>query len=231
MDDPHAHEHFVHRSGWLRAAMLGANDGAVSISALLIGVVEAQAEPRGVLIAGVAGLVAGAMSMAAGEYVSVSSQADIERADIAREQAALRAAPERELDELTRIYRARGVSAETAQQVAREMTEHDALAAHLRDDLGLSEHLSANPLQAACASALSFTLGAAPALAASMLAPPDWVALAVAAAALATLAALGAAGALAGGAPVARAAARALCWGVAAMLATAGIGRLFDLAL
>ena len=166
-DDPH----YLMRSGWLRAAVLGANDGIVSTSSLIVGVAAANPEPTAVLIAGVAGLAAGAMSMAAGEYVSVSSQSDIERADIARETQALKDSPKEELEELAAIYRERGLSDATAMQVARELTAKDALGAHVRDELGLSEIHVANPLQAALASGVTFCAAAAVPLVAAIFAP------------------------------------------------------------
>lgn len=153
--------HFINRSGWLRAAVLGANDGIVSVSALVVGVAAASPDPRAVMIAGVAGLTAGAMSMAAGEYVSVSSQSDIEHADIKREKIALAEMPEEEFEELVAIYRARGLSEGTARTVATELSEKDALAAHIRDELGLSDIHTANPLQAAFASGSMFSVAAA----------------------------------------------------------------------
>lgn len=167
----HTEIHFINRSGWLRAAVLGANDGIVSVSSLIVGVAAADPSPGAVLIAGVAGLAAGAMSMAAGEYVSVSSQSDIERADIVREKQALIDTPAEEEAELASIYESRGLSPATAALVAREMSEKDALGAHIRDELGLSEVHSANPLQAALASGLTFTVAAALPLIAAVLAP------------------------------------------------------------
>jgi len=228
-----AHEapHFITRSGWLRAAVLGANDGIVSVSSLIVGVAAADPSPGAVLLAGGAGLAAGAMSMAAGEYVSVSSQSDVERADIARETEALAKTPEAEERELASIFEARGLSAQTAAQVAHELSAKDALAAHVREELGLSEVHAANPLQAAAASGLTFTVAAAVPLAAAVLAPAGFVIPVVVMATLLALAALGAVGAHAGGAPRGRATARVLFWGAAAMAITAGVGRIFGVSV
>ena len=223
-----AHEevHFINRSGWLRAAVLGANDGIVSVSSLIVGVAAADPGPGAILIAGVAGLAAGAMSMAAGEYVSVSSQSDIERADISREKQALIDTPAEEEAELASIYESRGLSPATAALVARELTEKDALAAHVREELGLSEVHSANPLQAALASGLTFTVAAALPVIAAVLAPAGATIPVVVATTLICLAGLGALGAQAGGAPKLRPTLRVLFWGAAAMAVTALIGRI-----
>ena len=228
-----AHEelHYVNRSGWLRAAVLGANDGIVSVSSLIVGVAAADPSPSAVLIAGGAGLVAGAMSMAAGEYVSVSSQSDIERSDIAREKQALIDTPAEEEAELASIYMSRGLSAETAALVARELTEKDALGAHIRDELGLSEIHAANPLQAALASGLTFSVAAALPVVIAALAPATQIIPVVVAATLICLAALGAIGAKAGGAPMLPATLRVLFWGAAAMALTAGVGHLFGVSV
>ncbi|MDO5620828.1 MAG: VIT family protein [Paracoccus sp. (in: a-proteobacteria)] len=226
-DDPH----YISRSGWLRAAVLGANDGIVSISSLLVGVAASGADRNAIIIAGLAGLSAGALSMAAGEYVSVSSQADIERADIAREKRALVDDPHTELEELTEIYEKRGLSPETARQVAKELTEHDALGTHIRDELGLSDVLSANPLQAAFASGATFTVAAAVPFLGAVLAPAGHAITVVWVATLLALAILGAVGARAGGAPMGRTVLRVLFWGVAAMAITALIGRIFGVAV
>lgn len=228
-----AHEevHFINRSGWLRAAVLGANDGIVSVSSLIVGVAAADPSPQAVLVAGAAGLAAGAMSMAAGEYVSVSSQSDIERADILRETQALLDTPEAEEAELASIYESRGLSRETAALVARELTQKDALAAHVRDELGLSDTLSANPLQAALASGLTFTVAAALPLIAAILAPTGTIIPVVVVTTLICLAGLGALGAQAGGAPKLPATTRVLFWGAAAMAITAGVGWLFGVAV
>ena len=228
-----AHEelHYVNRSGWLRAAVLGANDGIVSVSSLIVGVAAADPSPSAVLIAGGAGLVAGAMSMAAGEYVSVSSQSDIERSDITREKQALIDTPAEEEAELASIYMSRGLSAETAALVARELTEKDALGAHIRDELGLSEIHAANPLQAALASGLTFSVAAALPVVIAALAPATQIIPVVVAATLICLAALGAIGAKAGGAPMLPATLRVLFWGAAAMALTAGVGHLFGVSV
>lgn len=228
-----AHEelHYLDRAGWLRAAVLGANDGIVSVSSLIVGVAAADPGRAAILIAGVAGLAAGAMSMAAGEYVSVSSQSDVERADIARERQALADTPEAEERELASIYESRGLSPQTAALVARELTQKDALAAHVRDELGLSEVHSANPLQAAFASGLTFTIAAAVPVVAAALAPEAQIIPAVVGATLVSLAGLGALGAHAGGAPKLRATARVLFWGAAAMAITAGVGRVFGVSV
>ncbi len=227
----HDELHYINRTGWLRAAVLGANDGIVSVSSLIVGVAAADPSPTAILVAGAAGLAAGAMSMAAGEYVSVSSQSDIERADIAREQQALVETPEAEEAELASIYQSRGLSVETAALVAREQTQNDALAAHVRDELGLSEVHSANPLQAALASGLTFTVAAALPLAAAILAPSDKIIPTVVIVTLISLAGLGAVGAQVGGAPKLRATARVLFWGAAAMAITAGVGWLFGVSV
>jgi VIT1/CCC1 family predicted Fe2+/Mn2+ transporter len=227
----HADPHFITRSGWLRAAVLGANDGIVSVSSLIVGVAAANPSPTAVLLAGGAGLAAGAMSMASGEYVSVSSQSDIERADIAREIKALAETPEAEERELASIFRARGLSPITAAQAARELTEKDALAAHVREELGLSEVHAANPLQAALASGLTFSVAAALPLMAAVAAPAGYVIPVVVAATLVCLAALGALGAHVGGAPKQRAMMRVLFWGGAAMAITAGVGHLFGVSV
>lgn len=223
----HPETHLVERIGWLRAAVLGANDGIISTASLIVGVAAAAATPHDVLIAGAAGLVAGAMSMAAGEYVSVSSQADTERADLVRERGELRDNPGFERDELAAIYIGRGLTPELAGQVAEQLMAKDALAAHARDELGLSETTSARPLLAALTSSATFTVGAALPLAAAALAPADWLAPVVAGAALVFLALLGAAGASAGGADVLRATGRVTFWGALALALTAGIGALF----
>ncbi|UJW85010.1 VIT1/CCC1 transporter family protein [Devosia sp. SL43] len=228
-----AHEevHFINRSGWLRAAVLGANDGIVSVSSLIVGVAAADPSPGAVLIAGVAGLAAGAMSMAAGEYVSVSSQSDIERADITREKQALIDTPAEEEAELASIYESRGLSPATAALVARELTEKDALAAHVREELGLSEVHSANPLQAALASGLTFTVAAALPVIAAVLAPIGATIPVVVVTTLICLAGLGALGAQAGGAPKMRPTLRVLFWGAAAMAVTALVGRIFGVSV
>lgn len=226
-DDPH----YVHRTGWLRAAVLGANDGIVSVSSLILGVAAATPETGPIMVAGVAGLVAGAMSMAAGEFISVSSQADSEAADIRREQQALVDTPEHELEELAAIYEARGLSPATALTVARELSAKDALTAHVRDELGMSEHLAARPLQAALASGATFSVAAAVPLVAAWLAPADAIVTVVLAISVVTLAILGALGAWAGGAPLLRGTLRVVGWGVFAMAVTAAIGALFGVSV
>ncbi len=211
--------------------MLGANDGIVSTASLIVGVAAADASRSGILLSGVAALFAGAMSMAAGEYVSVSSQADTERADLVREGAELQTQPDFEQEELTRIYQSRGVDRDTAANVARQMMAHDALAAHARDELGLSKMHAARPLQAAMASAATFTSGAFAPLAVAMLAPESYVVPAVAAGSLICLALLGMLGARTGGAALGPAVLRVTFWGMMAMAVTAGVGRLFGTAV
>ncbi|QTC86404.1 VIT family protein [Brevundimonas pondensis] len=227
---PHAESHRVERIGWLRAAVLGANDGLVSTASLIVGVAAAASSHGAVLIAGVAGLVAGAMSMAAGEYVSVSSQSDTEKADLARETSELAGDHEAEVRELAGIYAARGVTPDLAKEVAKQMMAHDALGAHARDELGISEITTARPIQAAVTSALTFSAGAALPLVVAAFAPMADLALWVAGSALLGLALLGALGARAGGAPVGRSVARVVFWGALAMAITAGVGRLFGVA-
>ena len=222
----HPERHRSARIGWLRAAVLGANDGIVSTASLLVGVASAGASPHALWVTGVAGLVAGAMSMAAGEYVSVHSQADTEQADLAREQAELVQDPAAEHRELAAIYAARGLAADLARQVAEQLMAHDALGAHARDELGLTPALSARPVQAALASAASFAVGAALPLVALALAPaPQRIAWLVASA-LGFLAALGGLSARAGGADLLRGMARVTFWGALAMAITAGAGAL-----
>ena len=224
---PHLEAHRTRRIGWLRAAVLGANDGIVSTASLLVGVAAASASQATLLMTGVAALVAGAMSMAAGEYVSVYSQADTENADLAREQAELLKSPDAELRELAAIYEGRGLSPELALQVATELSKHDALGAHARDELGISNAFSAKPLQAAAASAASFAVGAALPLGVAALAPLPGVLLWVACASLLSLALLGVVAARAGGSAVLPSVWRVTFWGVLAMAATAGVGKLF----
>jgi VIT1/CCC1 family predicted Fe2+/Mn2+ transporter len=215
----------------LRAAVLGANDGIVSTASLIVGVAAAAAARNDVLIAGVAGLVAGAMSMAAGEYVSVSSQSDTEKSDLSRERTELTANPEFELDELAEIYAKRGVEPTLARQVAAQLMAKDALTAHAHDELGISEITTARPVQAALTSAATFSAGAAMPLLMVVLSPATMLVPIVSAASLAFLALLGAIGAKAGGASVLRATARVSFWGALAMALTAGIGRLFGAAV
>jgi VIT1/CCC1 family predicted Fe2+/Mn2+ transporter len=223
----HSERHRSHRTGWLRAAVLGANDGIVSTASLVLGVAAAGAETPAILIAGVAGLVAGSMSMAAGEYVSVSSQADTERADLARESKELAASPEAELAELTAIYRKRGLDETLASKVAIQLTQHDALAAHGRDELGISDTLAARPVQAALSSASSFAVGAALPILMILLLPASVRMWGLAGSALVFLALLGFLAARAGGAPVVASVARVTFWGALAMGLTAGVGALF----
>ena len=223
----HVERHRTDRIGWLRAAVLGANDGIVSTASLIVGVAAAAATQSDVLIAGVAGLVAGAMSMAAGEYVSVSSQSDTEQADLARERAELAADPDFEREELAKIYAARGVEPALARQVAEQLMAKGALAAHARDELGISEMTTARPIQAALTSAATFAVGAAMPLLLVVVSPADLLVPLVSAASLGFLALLGAIGAKAGGAAVWRATARVTFWGALAMALTAGIGKLF----
>lgn len=227
----HKEEHAVGKIGWLRAAVLGANDGIVSTSSLVVGVAAAGSGKTEILIAGLAGLVAGAMSMAAGEYVSVSSQADAEEADIAFETRELAKHPEAELEELTQIYVNRGLDRELAEKVAVQLTEHDALAAHVRDEMGLSDELAANPIQAAFVSACMFSIGAIVPVIAAFLAPPSQVLWVVALVTLVALGGLGAMAAKAGGAKKARGAARVVFWGTLAMALTAAVGWLFGLSI
>lgn len=226
----HLERHRTHRVGWLRAAVLGANDGIVSTASLVLGVAAAGASTDNVMIAGVAGLVAGAMSMAAGEYVSVSSQADTEGADLERERNELATDPVHEHEELAGIYMARGLDAELAGKVATQLMEHDALGAHARDELGISEVLAAKPVQAALASAATFAVGAALPLLVVLLSPAAMLPWVVAGSSLLFLALLGALAARAGGAPVLRSTSRVTFWGALAMALTAGVGALFGVA-
>jgi VIT1/CCC1 family predicted Fe2+/Mn2+ transporter len=223
----HPESHLVGRVGWLRAAVLGANDGIVSTASLIVGVAAAAATQNEVLIAGVAGLVAGAMSMAAGEYVSVSSQSDTEQADLVRERRELSENPAFELAELADIYVKRGVDRAIARQVARQLMAKDALTAHARDELGISEIATARPVQAALASAATFSVGAALPLLMVVVSPAAALVPIVSAASLGFLALLGGIGAWTGGANVPRATARVTFWGALAMALTAGIGKLF----
>jgi VIT1/CCC1 family predicted Fe2+/Mn2+ transporter len=226
----HVERHKTHRIGWLRAAVLGANDGIVSTASLVLGVAAAGANAQGILVAGVAGLVAGSMSMAAGEYVSVSSQADTERADLAQESKELAENPIHEHAELAAIYVKRGLDAALAASVATQLMEHDALGAHSRDELGISDTLAARPLQAALASASTFAVGAVLPLLIVLLFPLSALMWAVSGSSLVFLALLGYLAARAGGAPVIAAAARVMFWGVLAMALTAGVGALFGVA-
>ena len=227
----HIERHRSHRIGWLRAAVLGANDGIVSTASLVVGVAAAGAESRTILVTGVAGLVAGAMSMAAGEYVSVSSQSDTEHADLERERKELATEPEHELAELTGIYVRRGLDKTLARQVAVQLMDHDALGAHARDELGITDMATARPVQAALASAATFAAGAALPLAVAWLAPPSVRIWSISIASLAFLAALGALAARTGGASVLTSAWRVTFWGALALAITAGIGRLFGVSV
>jgi VIT1/CCC1 family predicted Fe2+/Mn2+ transporter len=223
----HVEGHRTHRIGWLRAAVLGANDGIVSTACLILGVAAAGTGAKSILVAGVAGLMAGASSMAAGEYVSVSSQADTERADLDRERQELATLPVQEHAEMAAIYVERGLDPELASQVATQLMAHDALGAHARDELGISETLTARPVQAALASATTFAVGAALPLLVVLLAPASILFWAVAGSSLFFLALLGSLAARAGGSPVGRAALRVTFWGALAMALTAGVGALF----
>lgn len=227
----HSEVHMVHRIGWLRAAVLGANDGLVSTSSLVVGVAAAGSGSKEILIAGLAGLVAGAMSMAAGEYVSVSSQTDAENADLARERRELAQMPEAELEELTQIYVARGLDRNLAAEVAARLTKRDALAAHARDELGISDTVAARPVQAALVSALTFAAGAVVPVLVAMATPADKTSIVVAASTIVGLAVLGGLGAGAGGAGILRGALRVTFWGALAMGATAVVGALFGVSV
>lgn len=228
---PHREQHLVSRIGWLRAAVLGANDGIVSTASLLLGVAAAGAERPAILIAGVAGLVAGAMSMAAGEYVSVSSQADTEQSDISRERRELASAPEAEHAELAAIYESRGVDPDTARAVAEQMMAFDALGAHARDELHITELTTACPVLAALTSAATFTAGAALPLLLAALLPMALIVVGEVVGSILFLALLGAVGAIAGGARPWKPVARVVFWGALAMALTAGIGRLVGTSL
>lgn len=231
MEWTHLERHYVDRVGWLRAAVLGANDGIVSTASLIAGVASAGAAQSEILLAGVAGLVAGAMSMAAGEYVSVSSQADAEKSDLAREARGLEAQPEFERRELAQIYIERGLTSELADEVAVQLMEHDALGAHARDELGISHVVSAQPIQAGLASAAAFTAGAALPVASVLLVPEGVITEAATGVSLVALALLGAMSARTGGSPVLPAVVRVTLWGALAMAATAGVGYLFGVAV
>ncbi|MFM7310173.1 MAG: VIT family protein [Flavobacteriales bacterium] len=227
--DNYLESHYMHKSNWLRAAVLGANDGIISVSSLAIGVASASDGREGVALAALAGLVAGALSMAAGEYVSVSSQTDIEQADIAREAEELKEMPEVELKILAAIYEKRGLKKETAMVVAKELTEHDALAAHVRDELGIHEMTQANPLQAALASGSAFTFGAAMPLAVTCFAPLKGMEYWLYAFTIVALVALGLVAARTGGSKPLKSIVRITIWGTLAMGASAGVGYLFGI--
>lgn len=223
----HQERHRTEHIGWLRAAVLGANDGLISTASLVVGVAASGTARPAILVAGIAGLVAGAMSMAAGEYVSVSSQADTEAADLARERHELATMPEAELRELAGIYQARGLTPELAMQVAEQLTAHDALGAHARDELGLSEITAARPLQAAWSSAVAFAVGAALPVLVVMVSPEPWLSRLVIGSALVLLVVLGAVAARVGGADARKGALRVAFWGALAMASSALVGRLF----
>lgn len=225
--DNYLDSHYIHRSNWLRAAVLGANDGIISISSLAIGVSTASSERDPILLAAVAGLVAGALSMAAGEYVSVSSQTDIEKADIAREKEELEKMPEAELQILAQIYEKRGLKKETALQVAKELTEHDALGTHVRDELGINEISQANPIQAAIASGAAFTAGGLLPLLVTLFAPVNTMEYFLYGFTILSLIILGAVSARTGGSNVSKAILRIVIWGTIAMGLSAGVGYLF----
>ena len=223
----HTEPHLSQRIGWLRAAVLGANDGIISTASMIIGMAAATPERSAILLAGIAALTAGALSMAAGEYVSVSSQADTEQADLARERIELKEDPEFELDELTQIYQQHGLEPALARKVAEQLTAKDALGAHAREELGITDVMAARPVQAAVTSALTFSAGAIMPLGAAILSPSQWLPYTVPAATLVFLAILGALGAHAGGANLVKGAARVAFWGALAMAVTAAIGALF----
>ncbi|KPH78338.1 MULTISPECIES: VIT1/CCC1 transporter family protein [Bosea] len=227
----HAENHLVARIGWLRAAVLGANDGIISTASLMVGVASAASSSGEVMVAGVAGLVAGAMSMAAGEYVSVSSQSDTENADLARERMELTSQPELETEELTQIYVERGVSQGLARQVAEQLMAKDALGAHAREELGITDVTTARPIQAALTSAATFSVGALLPIIAATLASPSQLVAIVSVTSLIFLAALGALGAKAGGAAILRPTIRVAFWGAFAMALTAGVGALVGKAI
>ena len=231
MRSTHKESHRAHRIGWLRAAVLGANDGVVSVASLVVGVTAGGATQANILLSGVAGLVAGAMSMAAGEYVSVQSQADTEDADLNRERRELAEEPEKELEELCGIYVKRGLDANLARQVAQQLMSGNALAAHVRDELGITEELRARPIQASLASAAAFGVGAIIPIISALIAPAHLVSFITSLSTVFTLGILGSLAAYAGGAPVVRGALRVIFWGVLAMGITAGIGKMIGATL
>jgi vacuolar iron transporter family protein len=224
----HREDHRSERAGWLRAAVLGANDGIVSVAGLVVGVAATGASHATILASGIAGVVAGAMSMAAGEYVSVQSQADTERADLAKETRELADDPDSELTELSNIYARRGLAPELAREVAMQLTAHDALGSHARDELGITDTLRARPLQAALASAAAFAIGSVLPIAAVLIAPSERVAAVTMGTTIASLSVSGGLAAYVGGAPVMRGAGRVVFWGALAMVAASLVGRLFD---
>jgi VIT1/CCC1 family predicted Fe2+/Mn2+ transporter len=223
--------HKYHRTGWLRAAVLGANDGIVSTASLIVGVAAAQVDKNTILLSGLAGLVAGAMSMAAGEYVSVSSQSDTEKADLLLEKKSLKENPEAEKQELADIYIQRGLTKKLASEVAEQMMANDSLAAHARDEIGIDENSKANPLQAAFTSALTFTVGASLPLLVTWVTPIQSLIFFVSLLSILFLATLGATSAYIGGAPIIKAAIRVSFWGVVAMIITAAVGHLFGISI
>ncbi len=227
----HIENHRSHRIGWLRAAVLGANDGVVSVSSLVVGVAASGVGKGNLMLTGIAGLVAGALSMAAGEYISVQSQADTENADLARERRELAEVPDRELEELTAIYVERGLTESLAKEVAIQLTAKDALGTHARDELGITETLMARPVQASLSSAAAFAVGAVVPIIACAVAPTASVSLVTSLATVATLALLGSVAAYVGGAVIWRGAVRVMFWGVLAMAITAGVGKLFGAAV
>jgi VIT1/CCC1 family predicted Fe2+/Mn2+ transporter len=227
----HAENHLIERIGWLRAAVLGANDGIISVASLIVGVAAAATSINEVLVAGLASMIAGSMSMAAGEYVSVSSQADTERAELARERRELASDPKFETEELTQIYVDRGIDPSLARQVAEQLMAKDALAAHARDELGISAAITARPVQAALTSAVTFAVGAAVPIAAALVAPSHFLGLTVSAVSLLFLALLGALGARVGGAHMLMPTFRVAFWGALAMALTAGVGALVGKAI
>jgi len=231
MISSHIEFHRAHRIGWLRAAVLGANDGVVSVSSLVVGVAAGGAKPDTILLTGMAGLVAGALSIAAGEYISVQSQADTEKADLNRERKELIDEPEKELEELKTIYMNRGLDEALARQVAQKLTAHDELSAHARDELGSTEELRARPIQASLSSAAAFAIGAVIPIIAAIIAPTQSVSLVTTATTLITLTALGSLAAYVGGASIVRGAFRVTFWGVLAMVVTAGVGKLIGISL
>ena len=227
----HTENHRAHRMGWLRAAVLGANDGVVSVSSLVVGVAAGGASQNNILLTGIAGLVAGALSMAAGEYISVQSQADTENADLNRERRELDQEPDKELHELKSIYMQRGLDEQLALQVAAKLTAGDALAAHARDELGITDELRARPIQAAVVSAAAFAVGAIIPVLAAILAPSNWVSFVTTVVTLLSLTALGSLAAFAGGASILRGAIRVTFWGALAMSITAIIGKIIGATL
>ena len=227
----HIEKHYTERSGWLRAAVLGANDGIISVTSLVIGIAASGASAHTVLVNCIAGLISGAVSMAAGEYISVKSQQDIEHADLKMEAHELRHNPEQELKELTKIYTQRGLEASLAAEVAKQLTAHNALQAHARDEIGIVEQTLAQPLQAACSSALSFALGALCPLLAIWVVPETWLQVGIGLVGVLSLAILGAIASYAGGSSMLKGASRVVIWGILAMLFSFWIGSLFDVGM